>query len=219
MPDAPIQMIGRKILNYTVISSIGKGGMGEVFLAKDETIKRKVAIKTLLNSSNKNEVIRERFINEAKTLGEFSHPNIVSFLHFHEDEYGMYLILEYIEGQKLNEYIDSKKGAIDEELAVDLMCQILDAIKHVHDKGFIHRDIKPSNIIVKSDNTIKVIDFGLSKIFKNSDHTMFNKCGTPYYIAPEVLNGYYDEKCDIWSSGCVLYEMITLKPPFEAKNM
>jgi serine/threonine protein kinase len=230
MPHSPIQMIGRKILNYTVISSIGKGGMGEVFLAKDETIKRYVAIKTLVYNSEIKDVTRQRFIVEANTLHALSHPNIVSFLHLHEDEFGLYLILEYVEGQKLNDYIDSKKGAIDEELAVNLMHQILDAIKHVHDKGFVHRDIKPSNIIVKSDNTIKVIDFGISKTDNNfnqgntlDDNSATNhnltkhgaQIGTIIYMSPEQVAGTpIDHRSDIYSLGVTFYHMLTGRNPY-----
>lgn len=231
MSTSSSQMIGRTILNYKIISSIGKGGMGEVFLANDETIERKVAIKTLLFSANSSEVVSQRFKNEASTLSRLSHSNIVSFLHFHEDDLGLYLILEYVEGVQLNDFIAENKGPVEEKLAVDLMLQLLSATKHIHKRGFIHRDIKPSNIIVTSDNTIKVIDFGISKkeaidptvTIDDSSNTKTNhdltkegaQIGTILFMSPEQIAGNdADIRSDVYALGVTFYQMLTGKNPY-----
>ena len=148
------------------------------------------------------------------------HPNIIKFYEYFEDIGYLYLIMEECGGgelfDKITERLEMRKPFTEKE-AAGVFKQLMSAVAFCHGQNIVHRDLKPENILLQTkfiDSPIKVIDFGLSKIFKNSDHTMFNKCGTPYYIAPEVLNGYYDEKCDIWSAGVILYILLSGEPPF-----
>jgi serine/threonine protein kinase len=212
-------MIGKKILNYEIISVLGKGGMGEVFLAKHATIDRYVAIKALLPSLVGNSEIRQRFINEAKTMSQLSHPNIVGLLDYHEEEDGLYLIMEYIEGRGLDEFIAKESGPIREDFAVNLMLQTLEAFKYAQSKGLVHRDIKPSNLILTSQNTIKVLDFGIAKIIGQETHSLTKtgmQMGTVYYMSPEQVRGQEaDIRSDIYSLGVTFYQMLTGVNPYK----
>jgi hypothetical protein len=212
-------MIGKKILNYEIISTLGKGGMGEVYLAKHATIDRYVAIKALLPSLVGNAEIRQRFINEAKTMSQLSHPNIVGLLDYHEEEDGLYLIMEYIEGRGLDEFIAKESGPIREDFAINLMQQTLEAFKYAQSKGLVHRDIKPSNLILTSQNTIKVLDFGIAKIIGQETHSLTKtgmQMGTVYYMSPEQVRGQEaDIRSDIYSLGVTFYQMLTGVNPYK----
>lgn len=148
------------------------------------------------------------------------HPNIIKLYEYFEDSGYLYLIMEECGGgelfDKITERLEMRKAFTERE-AAGIFKQLMNAVAFCHGQNIVHRDLKPENILLQTksiDSPIKVIDFGLSKVFTNSDHTMYNKCGTPYYIAPEVLNGYYDEKCDIWSAGVILYILLSGEPPF-----
>lgn len=212
-------MIGKKILNYEIISVLGKGGMGEVYLAKHATIDRFVAIKALLPSLFGNSEIRQRFINEAKTMSQLSHPNIVGLLDYHEEDDGLYLIMEYIEGRGLDEYIAKESGPIREDFAINLMKQTLEAFKYAQSKGLVHRDIKPSNLILTSQNAIKVLDFGIAKIIGQETHSLTKtgmQMGTVYYMSPEQVRGQEaDIRSDIYSLGVTFYQMLTGVNPYK----
>lgn len=156
----------------------------------------------------------ESIMNEIKVLAELDHPNIVKIFEYYESENSLYLITELLTGGELFEKI-SENTSFSEKSAKIIIKQILSAVAYLHQKGFIHRDLKPENIVFEGNDefTLKVIDFGTSrKIYPDSKLT--TKMGTPYYIAPEVLQKSYDQKCDIWSIGVITYILLCGYPPF-----
>jgi serine/threonine protein kinase len=211
-------MIGTQVLNYQVKSLLGEGGMGAVYLAEHVKLGRKVAIKVLHAHLASNDSIRNRFMNEAKTMAELQHPNIVSLLDYHEDQFGLYLIMEFIDGKPLDEYIEHVSGPIPEDVAVPLFKQALAAFQYAHDKKVVHRDIKPSNLIITSDGTLKVLDFGIAKIVGNDNYKLTKTgahTGSVYYMSPEQVRGIdVDFRTDIYSLGITLYQMLTGYNPY-----
>ena len=211
-------MIGKTILNYKIISLIGEGGMGTVYLAEHAHMARKVAIKVLLPQLMKHEQIRQRFKNEAATMAHLQHPNIVSLIDYYEDEAGMYLIMEYVEGVTLDNYIKDVSGPLPEEKAIPLMTQILDAFSYAHEKQIIHRDIKPGNIILTPNGTIKILDFGIARIIGDGNQQLTKtgvQLGTVYYMSPEQVKGLkLDHRADIYSLGVTFYQMLTGVQPY-----
>lgn len=211
-------MIGKQILNYEIISLIGEGGMGAVYLAEHTQVKRKVAIKVLLSKYLKNEELKQRFKNEASTLAHLQHPNIVGLYDYLEDESGMYLILEYVDGMQLDDYISQITGPMPEEKAVPIMKQILSAFSYAHDKGIVHRDIKPANIIVTKENEVKILDFGIARILGDGMQGMTKtgtQMGTVFYMSPEQVQGKKaDFRSDIYSLGITFYQMLTGVNPY-----
>lgn len=215
-------MIGKEIAGYKIVSLIGEGGMAKVFLAEHTKIKKKAAIKSLHEQFTNIEIIRKRFLQEAENQSKLFHNNIVVLQHFTEDEDGAYLILEYVDGYSLDEYIHKKVGPIPEEKAVGLFLQILEGIGYAHSKGIVHRDIKPSNIMITKDRErIKIMDFGIAKAVKENHNLTRTgtKLGTILYMSPEQVKGKeLDEKTDIYSLGVVLFEMLTGKKPYDSQN-
>lgn len=212
-------MIGKQILNYRIESLIGQGGMGSVFLASNINIDQKVAIKVLNPGLTNNAEIRKRFEREATTLASLDHQNIVKFLNYFENEEGIFLIMEFVKGMTLDDYINDVTGPIPAEKTLDLFSQILDAFSYAHDQGIIHRDIKPSNIIITKDLKIKILDFGIARIIKESVPSVTKtgtKIGTAMYMSPEQVRGKeVDKRSDIYSLGIVLYQMITGRAPYD----
>ncbi len=211
-------MIGSQILNYKIISLIGDGGMGTVYLAEHVKLSRKAAIKMLHPHLASNEAIRMRFENEAKTMSDLLHPNIVRLSDYHEDQSGLYLIMEYIEGRPLDDYIKNVSGPIPEEKAIQYFRQALEAFQYAHDKGIVHRDIKPSNLILTNDGQLKVLDFGIAKLLGNQSYSLTKTgslTGTVYYMSPEQVRGQdLDHRSDIYSLGITLYQMVTGFNPY-----
>lgn len=210
-------MIGKTILNYKIISLLGSGGMGEVYLAEHISIQQKVAIKVLLPALVNNQEIHDRFRNEAQSMENLTHTNIVGFKHYHEDETGLYLIMEYVEGRPLDEII-KKDGPIEHSRAVHLMLQVLDAFGFAHKQGIVHRDIKPGNVLVRADDTIKILDFGIAKIIGKGGLSLTKtgaQMGTVYYMSPEQVEGHAaDHFSDIYSLGLTFFIMLTGTNPY-----
>lgn len=216
-------MIGKKLLNYQIESLIGKGGMGSVYLASNLHIDQKVAVKVLNTELANNQEVKNRFKREATTLSSLDHPNIVKFLNYYEDEQGVYLIMEYIKGRTLDEYITKETGPIPEEKMLDLFSPILDAFTYAHGQGIVHRDIKPSNIIITHDMRVKILDFGIARILNEAVPTMTKvgtKMGTAMYMSPEQIKAQeVDKRSDIFSLGIVLHQMITGSAPYDDTTM
>ncbi len=212
-------MIGQHILNYKIEKLIGEGGMGNVYLGVHAHIGRKVAIKALNPVLAKNPEIRERFKNEASTLSQLHHPNIVTLFDYVETEQGIFLVMEYVEGKQLDTYIDTVTGPIPEEKAIPLFAQILDGVAYAHNRNVIHRDIKPSNIIITTEGKAKILDFGIAKIISDSDHKLTKtgtKLGTVLFMSPEQVKGIeVDKRTDVYSLGITLFQTITGKNPFD----
>jgi len=215
-------MIPTEILNYVLIRKIGEGGMGQVFLARNKNIDQFVAIKMLHPRYGNNPMLRERFRQEAIMLSTLNHPNIVKFLNYVENEHGVFLIMEYVEGQTLEDFISKKNGLIVEKRAYPMMCEILNAFAYAHGRGIIHRDIKPSNIYINKEGHIKILDFGIAQIISEVDKSvgMLSSGGTPEYMSPEqVLDRDIDIRSDIYSLGVLFHQMLTGKAPYDVNAM
>ncbi|EAR82389.1 calmodulin-domain kinase (macronuclear) [Tetrahymena thermophila SB210] len=191
---------------------LGSGTYGNVYKAKKKDSKIVRAVKQIPKSKVKN---AERFKREIEIMRTLDHPNIIKLYETFEDERNIYLVMEVCEGGELFDRI-IEKGRFTEIEARSIFSQIMQAINYCHNNGIAHRDLKPENFLFLTkhdDSPIKVIDFGLSKNFDNKQ-AMKTKAGTPYYISPEVLEGNYDESCDIWSAGVILYILLSGVPPF-----
>ena len=204
---------------YEVQEIIGVGGMSVVYKAYDNVGDRIVAVKILKEEFSNNDEFKRRFKNESKAIALLSHPNIVKVYDVNFGEKIQYIVMEYIDGITLKEYIN-KQGAITWNDALFFMTQILRAVQHAHDKGIVHRDIKPQNIILLSTGDIKVTDFGIARFSRSETRTLTEQAiGSVHYIAPEQAKGELtDEKADIYSLGVVLYEMLAGDVPFEADS-
>lgn len=216
-------MIGKEILNYTIVSLVGKGGMGSVYLAEHKYIKQqKVAIK-VINGNMINDFTRQRLAEEADRLARMNHPNIVHFINYHIDEAGsIYLIMEYADGHSLEDYIKNVSGLIVEEKICSFFEPLLDAFDYAHKHKIIHKDIKPSNIIITNEGTPKILDFGIAALLdeggesKDKDVIM----GTPSYMSPEQVKGEsLDQRSDIYSLGVLLHQMLTGNPPYDTTTL
>lgn len=204
---------------YEIHELIGVGGMAVVYRAYDIEEDKIVAIKILKDEYLGNKDFIKRFKNESKAIAVLSHPNIVKVYDVSFGTKLQYIVMEYIDGITLKEYI-SRQKEIKWNEAVYFTQQILCALCHAHAKGVIHRDIKPQNIMLLKDGNIKVTDFGIARFCTNETQTMMDRAiGSVHYIAPEQAKGRVtDEKADIYSVGVMLYEMLTGKLPFEADN-
>jgi serine/threonine protein kinase len=202
---------------YEILQTLGQGGMGVVYLARQKKLDRLVAIKAISPYLAQEPEVRERFAAEASVLARLSHPNIVTLYDYIEEPDALYLVMEYVEGKPLSEIL--KAAPLRLESIRKYFTQILDAFAYAHSKGVIHRDIKPSNIIITSQGQVKILDFGVAKIL-SSDHSQTRtgmRLGTLMYMSPEQVKGEknIDARSDIYSLGVVLFEMLTGKPPYD----
>ena len=223
---------GDRLGRYTVLRPIAAGGMGEVYLARDAELGRRVAIKVLNEKYEKLESNVDRFLREAKAASALNHPNILVIHEIGKIRGSHFIVSEFVEGETLREVLNKKKLAISD--AVDIAVQVAGALAAAHGAGIVHRDIKPENIIIRPDGYAKVLDFGLAKlapaqpsVFGLEDETVQQNqtaegivMGTLSYMSPEQARGEkVDERADIFSLGAVLYEMVTGTSPFAADSM
>lgn len=212
--------VGKRIDGrYEIQKIIGVGGMAVVYKAYDNIDDRIVAVKILKEEFLANEEFRRRFKNESKAIAVLSHPNIVKVYDVSFGDKLQYIVMEYIDGITLKEYIEQQK-IINLKEAVHFTIQILRALQHAHDKGIVHRDVKPQNIILLQNGNIKVTDFGIARFSRSETRTMTESAiGSVHYISPEQARGEItDEKADIYSVGVALYEMLTGQLPFQSDN-
>lgn len=204
---------------YEIMEVIGVGGMAVVYKAFDNIDHRIVAVKILKSEYLANEEFKRRFRNESKAVAVLSHPNIVRVYDVSFGDAIQYIVMEYVEGITLKNYI-TQQGIVDPREALYFITQLLRALKHAHDKGIVHRDIKPQNILLVSDGTIKVTDFGIARISENATRTMTDGAiGSVHYISPEQAKGSHtDSRTDLYAAGVILYEMMTGKLPFQSDN-
>lgn len=211
-------MIGQKIGKYRLTRFLGQGGMASVYEGVHEKINSKAVIKVLNPSLSSNHQIRERFKNEAKFMFSLKHPNIATIYDFEESDSYLAIVMELLEGSDLNEYMQIN-GAFSDKHAFIVFQQILSAFQYAHEKGFVHRDIKPSNIFILPDGTVKILDFGIAKIFgQDSEITQTGtQLGTPMYMSPEQVRAdkSIDYRSDIYSLGVLLHSMLQGKAPYD----
>lgn len=219
---------------YRIEHELGRGAYGVVFLATQEGIDRKVAVKTLLPKAFFEDGIVERFEREAKFVGRLNHPNIVRVHDYGQHEELLYMAVEYVEGKSLEEIIEAD-APLDPDRTRNLVYQLLDALDHAHDRGIVHRDLKPGNILVIEESApdggtheiVKVLDFGIAKLIQDQTddekHQTLTQdgtvLGTPHYMSPESIVGEpVDHTADLYAVGVMIYEMLTGRRPFTAKN-
>lgn len=205
--------------NYKIIRLLGEGGMAKVYLAEHQTLNKKVAIKKMLPSLMLDHSFIERFRNEAISQARLNHPNICNIIDFDSDT--LSVILEYVEGTSLENYI-KQKGYLKEKEALEIIQGVLDGLNYAHQKGIIHRDIKPSNILLGASNIPKITDFGIALIMGEERKTKTGVgIGTPHYMSPEQIKGdkLIDHRTDVYSTGVMLYEMLTGRTPFDTAHL
>src|SRR5262245_43454160 len=223
---------GKRLGSYEIVGALGSGGMGEVYRAYDSKLKRDVAIKVLPEEFARDVERISRFQREAQVLASLKHPHIAAIHDLAEFDGSQFLVLELVEGETLAERLT--RGPMPVEDALDAAAQIAQALEAAHAKGIVHRDLKPGNIMITADETVKVLDFGLAKIraaedaaggLSNSPTLMTATTpgiilGTAAYMSPEQAKGKEtDRATDVWSFGCVLYEMFTGRAAFEGETI
>ena len=204
--------------DYEFIKEIGSGAFSKVYKARHKTTKVVRCVKKL-SKKDLTEDEKLKLVEEVSILRNQDHPNIVKVLEFYQNEKYFFIVTEFQEGGELFDRI-MECQSFNEEMARNVMEQVLSAVLYLHKHGFIHRDLKPENIIFETKDPkskIKVIDFGTSCQYEQGSK-LKKKLGTPYYIAPEVLKRYYDEKCDVWSMGVIMYILLCGYPPFNGPN-
>ncbi len=213
-------MIGTLLLNrYELLESIGEGGMGTVYKAKCHLLNRFVAVKILKAELSNDEEFVSRFKREATSIAKLSHPNIVNVHDVGEENHINFIVMEYINGITLKQVI-KENGRLSSEKTLDIVLQIAKALECAHINNIIHRDIKPDNIMIKEDNTVKVMDFGIAKVIGSRTVTNSSKVmGSVHYFSPEQAKGkLVDCRTDIYSLGIVMYEMVTGQVPYNAES-
>ncbi len=209
-------MVGRTILHYRVVEKLGEGGMGVVYKAEDTQLRRTVALKFLSRETLGEDEVKERLIREAQAAASLDHPNICQVFGIHEEDGETFIAMAYVDGPSLAEKIKERPLPLDESLSI--AAQIAEGLNEAHEQGVVHRDVKPHNVMLTSKGQVKIMDFGLASLAGRSKLTKSGTTlGTPAYMSPEQLEGKkVDRRADVWALGCVLYEMLTQKTPFEA---
>lgn len=207
-------MIPEKIGKYAVIELLGRGGMGEVYLAEDPYIGRRVAIKIIKGADP---AARERFLREARVIGGLAHPAIVSLLDFDFSGSEPFLVMEYLKGQGLDSWIKNPHSRAEQLVVLEDLCH---ALAYAHDNGVLHRDVKPSNVQILPNGHAKLMDFGIASAAAQRLTATGSVMGTPEYMAPEILgDAAYSTRSDLYAAGVLLYEMFMGKNPFAAKTV
>ncbi len=199
---------------YTLDGELGRGGMGVVYKAMDNTLKRPVAYKALPDDLREHPKAAENLLVEARSAAQLSHPNIVQVYDAGKDERGYFVVMEFIEGKTLDKVL--KESRLSVPGVLNVARQILAALSHAHSRRVVHRDLKPANLFWTKDKLVKLMDFGLARVYNESVGNIKTRiAGTPYYMAPEQIRGEaVGPRTDIYSFGCVLYELLCNRPPF-----
>jgi len=217
--NSEIKNIGK----YKISGEIGMGAMGIVYKGEDPLIGRTVAIKTIrfdpIKQKSEQDQDRKRFIREAHSAGNLSHPNIVTIYEVGEDDGLIYIVMEYVAGQSLDVFLESNKDLPLPEI-IRLISRIGKALDYAHKRGVVHRDVKPANILVDEEGNPHLVDFGIARVSTSTMTQTRMVMGTPYYMSPEQISGKsVDNRADVFSLGVVLYEMLTRRKPFPGDNI
>src|SRR4051794_2719606 len=200
---------------YKIVRKLGSGGMADVYLAEDQELGRRIAIKILNDRHANDEQFIERFRREAKNAAALNHPNIVSIYDRGEAEDTYYIAMEYLDGRTLKELVVGR-GPAPVNVAVEYARQILSALRFAHRHGIVHRDIKPHNVLVDREGRVKVTDFGIARAGTSQMTEAGSIVGTAQYLSPEQARGTeVDQRSDLYSLGVVLYELLTGQTPFD----
>jgi serine/threonine-protein kinase len=215
----PADLTGRTLGDCLILRRLGVGGMGQVYLARQLSLKRDVALKFLRNEMTANPTALKRFEAEAQAVARLSHPNIVQVYWIGEAEGLRYMALEYVEGRNLRDHL-ARKGPPDLPVALSIVRQVAAALQKAHEHGIVHRDIKPENILVTRKVEVKVTDFGLSRFFAGAEAVNLTQSGvtvgTPLYLSPEQAQGQaVDHRSDVYSLGITCYHLLAGEPPFK----
>jgi serine/threonine protein kinase len=198
---------GQKVGKYKIVHSLGSGGFGSVYLAKDTWLNTDVAIKV----PHKQSIELFKLLKEPRLQAALNHPNIVRMIAAEKEDETFFMVMEYVEGETLEKKLDDQK-ILDWRIAVKYILQIADAVNHAHANKIIHRDLRPSNIIIDTGNAVKITDFGTSAWLNKIPYAQ-TRIGSPPYMAPEQFQGKATFSSDIYSVGCIFYEMIAGMPP------
>ncbi|MGE3976329.1 MAG: serine/threonine-protein kinase [Nitrospira sp.] len=217
--NSPPSTLGR----YKVLKELGRGSMGVVYLGKDPTIQRFVAIKTMrldeIDDHDKLQEVKARFFREAESTGRLSHPNIVTIFDAGEESDLGYIAMEMIQGTTLKQW-SRKPNLLPLEKVIPILATVAEAMDYAHQQGVVHRDIKPANIMLTTDEVVKIMDFGIAKMATSSKTQTNIVLGTPTYMSPEQIAGKkVDGRSDIFSLAVVMFELLTGRPPFTADNV
>jgi serine/threonine-protein kinase len=219
-------MLGQTLGNFRIVEKMGEGGMGQLYLARHVSMDRRAVVKVLRSHLVEDEVVVRRFLNEANAAAMIGHPGIVYVMDVGRLDSGSpYILMEYLEGLSLAERLEN--GALDMRISLSITRQIADALAAAHDKGIVHRDLKPGNIFLTRDTSVtgtervKILDFGIAKLLAQGYDSVSTHndiiLGTPLYMSPEQCDGArtVDHRSDFYSLGCILYEMVCGRTPFE----
>src|SRR2546426_4164506 len=208
----PMFFRGQIIGKYKILSTIGSGGFGAVYLAEDTWIDKKVALKV----PHKQTLDFGELLREARLLASLNHPNIVAILTAEKQENVFFIVMEFVPGETL-EHVIAREGALDLPIALDYICQISNAVDHAHKQGVLHRDLRPSNVLVSESGLLKVADFGTSRFLEIAAHGT-TVIGSPPYMAPEQFRGKAVFASDIYSLGVTMYQMLTGVLPYNSPS-
>lgn len=208
----------KKMNKYQIIRSLGSGAAGTVHLARDKVTNQQLAIKEI-NIESKDSL--NHTLSEIENMKKLQHPNIVRYHNSYQEGNKLYIVMEYIDGGDLASYIaDRNTRFLTEDVILRIFIQIVLGLRYIHEHKIVHRDLKPQNIFITRVGVVKIGDFGVSRSLDRSSELMKTLVGTPYYLSPEIWNHEpYNSKTDIWSLGCILYELCALKKPYKASNI
>lgn len=214
MPSFDFVLAGR----YKLIAPLGEGGMASVYRARDLRLNRDVAVKVLRDELTRDSEFLSRFQREAQTVASLSHPNIVPVYDVGEEDGSHFIVMEYVRGRTLKDAIEAG-GPLPPGRAADIVCSVLDALSYAHDHGLIHRDVKPQNILLGTDGTARLADFGIAHVAGGSSTRTAAILGSAQYLSPEQSRGEEATvRSDIYATGIVLYESLAGRPPFDGAN-